>query len=571
MPQRRIDAYFSYASIPDTSPTSSGTSFLDLPYPLRRYIYILSGLVRFCPINLNRSELDGPKCQVRPYRNYGCFYKVRRFDGRYILGGDEDWLTRCSCPPLPISLLYVSRIISDEVSSILYSENKFTISRSGSWGLRPLRRLTRHAIHSLRSLTVILNSCSCIFAYGRTTIPVMFPCHPLCRSHGLHDKPLGSVARQDRVTRQEWQVILQILADNVQPRLLRLSFICDTRDLQTARDIAESLGCLPLLRDCSIRLGQNLDWSTYLLARSICLQLTGKTPHSTGHPTTPHLPDEVLEHILSFTELVAPFQLEWCPVRGLAPFDCCKTCTDSLEGCCCSLYYAAYATGCTCWRLPLSLFLVNKRMHRIATSIFYSKNTFFIATIHRKCVIWSLEKSPSIPTITTQFLNRLPSYALPHLRSITVGFLDFWPQSVFNHRAIADLKKGLDIMAQNLDLSKLTISLQIDSAKNFITNKSVDEWIQACHLIVQPLIHTSRIKRLFVYISPRQAKHYEPVLEKAVLGDNYDAVQHGKYYAKVPLWYNGYSREGPVYQADGQKVWPPDYFDDSHFVDEDDL
>ncbi|KAB8276416.1 hypothetical protein BDV30DRAFT_224434 [Aspergillus minisclerotigenes] len=277
-----------------------------------------------------------------------------------------------------------------------------------------------------------------------------------------------------------------------------------------------------------------------------------------GHPTTPHLPDEVLEHILSFTELVAPFQLEWCPVRGLAPFDCCKTCTDSLWGCCCSFYLAAYATGCTCWRLPLSLFLVSKRVHRIATSIFYSKNIFFIATTHSNCVVWSLEKPLPVPTITTQFFNRLPSYALPHLRSITVGFLDFWPQSVFNQRAIADLKKGLDIMAQNLDLSKLTISLQIDSAKSFLTNKSVDEWIEACHLIVQPLIHTSRIKRLFVYISPRQAKHHEPVLEKAVLGNSYDAVQHGKYYAKVPLWFNGYSREGPVYQADGRLVWDPE-------------
>lgn len=168
----------------------------------------------------------------------------------------------------------------------MYSENKFTISRSRSWGLRPLRRLNRHAIYSLRSLTIIVNSCACIFAYGRTTIPVMFPCHPLCRSHGLHGKPLGNVARQDREALQELQAILQTLADNIQPRLLRLSFICGTRDLQTARGIVGSLGYLPLLRDCSIRLGQNPDWSTYSLARSISLKLTGRTPQIFGHPTT---------------------------------------------------------------------------------------------------------------------------------------------------------------------------------------------------------------------------------------------------------------------------------------------
>ncbi|KAK6815395.1 hypothetical protein RU639_008974 [Aspergillus parasiticus] len=550
MTQRRIDSYFSYVSIPDTP---SGTSFLDLPYPLRRYIYILSGLVRFCPISFNRSELDGPKCE-HPYREEGCFYKRRRFDGRYILGSDEDFVNRCSCPPLPIPLLYGSRTISDEVSSILYSENKFTISRSGSWGLRPLRRLGRHAIQSLRSLTITLNNCSCVFQYGRTTYPLMFPCHPTCRTNGLHDKPLGSVARQDRAVLQEWQAILQNLADNIQPRSLRLNFICDTRDLQTARGIVESLECLPLLRDCSIRLGQDRNWSTYSLAQSISLQLTGKTLQNLGHPTTPHLPDEVLEHILSFTELVAPIQVEWCPDRGLAPFDCCKTCNDSLEGCCCSAYHAAYATGCTCWRLPLSIFLVNKRMNRIATSIFYSRNTFFIATHHNNCVMWTEKEEPhSVPTITTQFFNRLPSHAWPHLRSITVGFFDSSPQ------CITDWKQGIDIMAKNLDLSKFTLSLQIDAPRH-----PGDECLQSWLSLVQPLIHLGKIKRLFVYLSglsqyyETKGKEYEAILERTVLGDNYDAMQHGKYDAKVPLWYDGNSREGPVYQADGRLVWDPE-------------
>lgn len=568
MPQRRIDTYFSYVAVPDTP---SGTSFLDLPYPLRRYIYILSGLVRFCPIDFNRAEIDGGKCRHIGYEESGCFYKVRRFFGRWLFSAGDDFITRCSCPPLPISLLYVSRTISDEVSSILYSENKFTISRSGSWGLRPLRRLSRHAIQSVRSLTIILNHCSCVFQYGRTTYPLMFACHPTCRTYGLHDKPLGSVARQDRTVLQEWQVILQILANNIKPRSLRLSFICDTRDLQTARGIVESLGCLPLLRDCSIRLGQIPDWSSSALARSMSLQLTGKTPQNLGHPTTLHLPDEVLEHILSFTELVAPFQLEWCPVRGLSPFDCCKTCTDSLLGCCCSFYHAAYATGCTCWRLPLPLFLVSKRMHRIATSIFYSKNTFFIATIHRNCVMWSPEKPLSAPTITTQFFNRLPSNALPHLRSITVGFLDFWPQSAFTHLAITDWRQGIDIMAKSLDLSKFTLSLQID-----VPRYPEDECLQACRSIVHSLIHLGRIKRLFVYLSGQSSRYYktkgkqfETILEKTVLGDDYDAVLHGKYDVNFPLWYDGYSREGPIFQADGRKVWDPKEHGNSDYDYED--
>ncbi|KAE8416547.1 hypothetical protein BDV36DRAFT_310027 [Aspergillus pseudocaelatus] len=285
---------------------------------------------------------------------------------------------------------------------------------------------------------------------------------------------------------------------------------------------------------------------------------------------TPHLPDEVLEHILSFTELVAPFQLEWCPDRGLSPFDCCKTCNDSLEGCCCSFYHAAYATGCTCWRLPLSIFLVNKRMNRIATSIFYSKNTFFIATLHRSCVIWSLEKPLSVPTITTEFFNRLPSQAFPHLRSITVGFLDSRPHFALTPQAMMDWKQGIDIMTKKLDLPKLTLSLEIK-----VPRYLGDGWLQACHSIVHPLVHLGRIKRLFIYLSglgnryyENEGKQYETTLEKTVLGDKYDAVPQEKYDAKLPLWYDGYSREGPVYQADGREVWaPPEDGDSDYYYD----
>ena len=36
----------------------AGLCFLDLPYKIRRRIYILSGLVRVCPINLNNEGRD---------------------------------------------------------------------------------------------------------------------------------------------------------------------------------------------------------------------------------------------------------------------------------------------------------------------------------------------------------------------------------------------------------------------------------------------------------------------------------------------------------------------------------
>lgn len=49
------------------------------------------------------------------------------------------------------------------------------------------------------------------------------------------------------------------------------------------------------------------------------------------------------------------------------------------------------------------------------------------------------------------------------------------------------------------------------------------------------------------------------MLEKSVLGEHYDAINHGKYRAKPPFWHDYWSQEGPVLQADGLKLWPPDY------------
>ena len=145
MPQRRIDWYFPRQSL--TSPPPSGASFLDLPYPLRRRIYLLTGLVRFCPINFNQEGLNLYKYRGKHSLKNACFYKVRKFYDRDF---GKDFIYSCSCTPLPISLLYVSRIISDEVSSILYSQNKFTISQSDSWGLQPLRNLSSKALKLLK-------------------------------------------------------------------------------------------------------------------------------------------------------------------------------------------------------------------------------------------------------------------------------------------------------------------------------------------------------------------------------------------------------------------------------------
>lgn len=200
----------------------SETSFLGLPYFLRRRIIVSPGLVRFCHINFNQEGINIYKYQGKHSLKNACFYKARQFYGRDF---GKDFIYRCSCTPLPISLLYVSRVISDEVSSILYSQNTFIISPSDSWGLWLLCNPSSKALQLLQSLTLRLNNCSCVFDYEWFTIPAVHPCHPLCQSHGRHGRLLGNVARQDRAVLDGWQNIVNILAANVHCQSLHLSFV----------------------------------------------------------------------------------------------------------------------------------------------------------------------------------------------------------------------------------------------------------------------------------------------------------------------------------------------------------
>jgi hypothetical protein len=123
-------------------------SFLSLPVSVRRYIYILAGLARSCPIDLNH---EGPRkveyfqiCTEQISRNidiqwhrtedvpasisprdvvaaFCCFYRSKRFEGRAIFPGPDG--IDCVCGPLPFTLLLVSRTIHFEVMPILYPEN----------------------------------------------------------------------------------------------------------------------------------------------------------------------------------------------------------------------------------------------------------------------------------------------------------------------------------------------------------------------------------------------------------------------------------------------------------------
>ncbi|KAI0383316.1 hypothetical protein F5Y04DRAFT_287473, partial [Hypomontagnella monticulosa] len=483
------------------------------------------------------------------------------------------------CPPLPTSLLYTSRAISAEAAHILYSENSFTIGRSDVWGLRPLRNLSVDSLKSIRSLTVRLNNCECIYNLGLRReddegVPFqgLFPCHPLCRTLGIHDKPLRSRARQDIAVFTEWQQVVSRMAAHCRPDVLGLDLVCDTLDMDTANLLTEKLVGLPRLRNCSIRLSHIPSWDHYTLARETVIRLVGELPNRTQHekPKLYHLPQEILIHILGYSELIAPYDLEWQPEKGLVPFDCCKTCTATLDCCACSFYHGAYSCSCTCWRLPVSIFLVNRQVYNIAMSIFYQHNRFIVLPKGGR-LDDVVSSETAIPALV-KFIQDIPSLARPLLRSIGLAIPLFECFLVPNDdRLLAEWEHGFTSLAAQCVTKDLRLSLFIGYLVGTRGDPGYEKGLQQVpQLLTNPLKRLQGLKDLFIYLqwpygpSTRSMTQFSSDLEKDVMGLNYNAEVRGKWDHLPRLWYDGESRERTVITTGGRRIWPPDYGEDAY-------
>ena len=543
MGQRRIDDYFT-PSQPRHARPRSGRTFLDLPAEIRRRIYLLAGLVRVCLINLNFEradwdEMDRWTClPVRPPArtvNGECSYRQKRFEGvRLIQWKFEE--SYCSCELIPSSLLYISRTVYAEVRSILYGENKFKISRSRPGGLEALYHLSDDAFAELTSLSIRLNTCSCIVGHRCTRPERACDCHPICEPG--QDEPLGNISRYDKSVLREWYQVCQRIAALMSTSRLTLSVMCDTTDLETAEEVVRPLRCLPApLKDCAIRLGQKPDYQRRRLAEITVMQAMARW--SIEDLTAPfrftQLPREIQRQILEETDLVAPYDLEWDLDFGLLSADCCRHCTDSLEICCCSSQHAAFSTTCICWKMPTAIFQMSHQVRTYAIQIFYSRNHFTVT----RGTLWD-------------FLTRLPHDAWPCLRSLTWMVPAFRSDYILANKDEERSRWGrtIDLMVRYPRLAELSLTIDMTSELKMGGDPYMDlvkypdeeqaMW-EAYQRFLEPLSQLGLLKDLFVHLSwpmddDEDRHRREQILEKRVMGDMYDSVARGKYEPRRTRW-----------------------------------
>ena len=557
--------------------------FTDLPPSVRRRIYIMAGLVRVCPISLNTEglskaeyleecrewclEVSPPAFDLNAQASWRCFYRRKRFMKQTINVSPEGF--DCVCIPLPCGLLRVSRAIHDEVSSILYSENKFRICRSDHGGLSSLFTLSPAALQFMTSLSIGLNACSCVpdhLCPDQWSLEKQCPeCHDSCRLG--RDLPISVKQSDSRLFISEWKQFLRQLAAHLYPAQLRLSVVCDTLDYATAKEITEPLLQLPQLAECSIRLGQAQDSALHFLAQATVYQLTGQPSHHLNKPFNfSALPEEIQVTILGHTDLVSPVDIGWTNGAGLELPSCCMRCTDALEACCCAVLHAAYSSkSCDCWVMPSAIFLVSKKVHEYATEIFFSQNTF---------KIYPGDFSPDSLHLL-EFLRAIPSAAWQHLRAVQVELRGLEYRllgSGTEYQNNWDLTIGF--ISQSLDLPRLCLRIEDAGSRGAseanLTTGSDDsaeveeqEWMLYQHL-GEPLSKLKGIKDLWIHFAPAPYRKFaelrkqrEIILEKRIMGDAYDSTDRGKFMERDQR--RAKEKEAnanPIFGPDEAQIWP---------------
>lgn len=293
------------------------------------------------------------------------------------------------------------RTVYLELAPLVYSKRRFIINYNDPGNFTALRNLSPTALTSLHHLTVRLSANSCEDGWPCCKGPKYLVSHD-CED--IHDMPLDAESPDGQARLSDWRSALAHMSAHIPQKQLNLFFICDVRDLETAKKAVEPLldENFPVLASCNIRLGKDRDSSLENLARETAMKATGQSckPISTSPFRFLDLPQELQCQVLEHTDLIAPCrEVSWNPREGYYLHynvlycegdkycisdghpEICKrrSCYALLNnGCFCYRHHAVFSTICNCWCPPTALFLVSKAFSYQAKSVFFSKNRFIV-------------------------------------------------------------------------------------------------------------------------------------------------------------------------------------------------
>ena len=289
--------------------------------------------------------------------------------------------------------------------------------------------------------------------------------------------------------------------------------------------------------------------------------------------------------ILGYTDLTSPLSLSWNendrtgePRKSLKQFEdheiiCCIHCNDFGEVCTCPIRHAAYTTNrCSCWRFPLSIFLVSRKVNRLADKIFFYKNHFILWDSAESKVgdQAALRSSDGYLADQNALLLSLPKHSLSHLRWIRLNFHSFYSSDGLHGtpchnvwiKLITVLKTVTPVAQLTVDLDFVYEAACVMRYPEMSDDVTEEKWTTYQNIIELFKVSTAAplFRGFFIRFGspmPCEAEgdllrwQRERILEARVMGDDYDAAARGMYRMRA----RGFP--GPV--VDGQKpIYEPD-------------
>ena len=302
---------------------------------------------------------------------------------------------------------------------------------------------------------------------------------------------------------------------------LTFSLICGVDSQSEAESIGEAFQMFPTLKGCSILFTKNRKAIPALelgqvakkwAVRSSCQVLPRG---ESGSPSKLNaLPMEIKRLILMNVGLVCDnIIIQDGKIHSSST--CCKACIDSLIDCNCPFRGSGYSTSCTCNRLPLAMFQINKSFNDAANDILYSLNQITFL---------------GYPCHALKFLRGQPESVFRKWKSI-VFVVGGEPRGYWTVPNELDYRDCVDFVKKNFDLSQLCLTLdmrtdgdiELDDAENYLEKftafrhrKLVWAWDGV----------QGRLQRFHVLLSFDHEQ--EAVLEKEVMGEEYDSTKDGK-------------------------------------------
>ena len=370
--------------------------------------------------------------------------------------------------------------------------------------------------------------------------------------------------------------------------------------MQTAYEVVQPLQGFPKIASCSIRLGQFPDDSIRQLAETTAHSLTRT---ETTFFQFPRLPVELQETVLESTDLVSPLSLSWteCGSNGGRPASidtsfispgcfigfpsgrsygsnkalrqfedggifCCMQCTEAGEVCACPARHAACTTNaCRCWHFPSALFLVNKNINHLAKNVFFTQNKFIFSDEH---TIWG-NYVPLADDVA--ILPNLSQFAFFRLRWICLYFNSL-RRPIIAMKMYTRWQAASQLIKEQLETNHLTLELNcayaVDESYEYHHDDAQEDFTWSIYQDIVDLfrIEPKRLHKAFFVRLASPLAHFqeddmkrwqrERILEKRIMGEDYDAAAHGKYGPQVEGYMDLIQSQPARYGPDGTKLNP---------------